>query len=74
MYNKTTVTQLGTCWVTIEHKNNRRPCQLFVVPGNAQALLGLPGTDMFRIININIDAIDAEVVKNKKCHTNMKDA
>ena len=27
---------------------------------------------MLKLININIDSIDAEVAKNEKCHTNMK--
>ena len=29
------------------------------------------GTDALSIININIDSVDAQVMKNKKCHTNM---
>ena len=72
MYNKTTITQLGTCQVVIKHKNNKKSCQFFVVPGDGQALLGLPDTDVLNIININIDSIDAEVVKNKECHVNTK--
>ena len=59
-YNKTTITQLGTYKVIIEHKNNRKRCQFFVVPGNGQALLGMLDTDAVQIININIDSIDAE--------------
>ena len=34
--------------------------------------MGLPDTDVFKIININIDSKEAEVAKNKECHTNMK--
>ena len=33
MYNKKKITQLGTCAVEIEHKNNKKRCKLFVVPG-----------------------------------------
>ena len=54
------ITQLGTCTVTIEHKNNRKKCKFFVVLGNGQALLGMPDTAALKIININIDSIDAE--------------
>ena len=45
MYNKTTITQLGTCKVVIECKSNMKTCQFFVVPSNGQALLGIPDTD-----------------------------
>ena len=74
MYNKTLITQLGTCKVVVEHKTNKNTCQFFVVPSNgqAQALLGILETDALSIININIDSVDAEVMKNKECHTNMK--
>ena len=50
-YNKTTITQLGTCKVIIEPKCNRKKCQFFVVPGNGQALLGMPDIDAVQIIN-----------------------
>ena len=43
-----------------------------MVPGNGQALLGLPDTEVPKLININIDSIDNEVAKNEECHTNMK--
>ena len=29
MYNKTTITQLGTCTVEVEHNNNRKKCRFF---------------------------------------------
>ena len=29
MYNKTTITQLGTCIVEVEHKNNKKKCRFF---------------------------------------------
>ena len=48
----------------IEHKNNRKKCQFFAVPGNGQALLGMPDTDALQIININIDSIDAQDMEN----------
>ena len=72
MYNKTTITQLGTCKVVVEHMNNKKTCQFFVVPGSGQALLSMPDTDVLNIININIDSIDAEVMKRKECHANIK--
>ena len=33
---------------------------IFVVPGNGQALLGMPDTDRLQIFNINTVSIDAE--------------
>ena len=65
MYNKTIITQLGICKVVVEHKNNKKTCQFFVVPSNGQALLGMPDTDMLYIININIDSVDAESQKRR---------
>ena len=32
-------------------------CKFFVVPGNGQALLGMPDIDMHNIIKINCDTI-----------------
>ena len=63
-YNKTTINQLGTCKVIIEHKNKRKRFQFSIVPGNGQALLGMLDTDALQIININIDSIDAAEVGN----------
>ena len=40
----------------------------FVVPGNGQALLGMPDTAALKLININIDSIQVEVVE---CKTNI---
>ena len=44
LYNKTFITQLGTCPVIINYKNNRKQCEFFVFLGNGQALLGMPDT------------------------------
>ena len=70
-YNKTVITQLGTCTVTINFKNIKKRCGFFVVPRNGQALLGMPYTAVLKIININIDSIQA--VK-EECNTNIGDA
>ena len=40
---------------------------VFVVPGNSQALLRIPDTAALKIINLNIDSIQAEVAE---CKTN----
>ena len=50
----------------VENKNNKKKCKFFVVPGNRQALLGLPDTDMLNIIKINIDLIGAEDARHSK--------
>ena len=40
----------------------------FVIPGNGQALLGMPDMAALNIINLNIDSVQAEVVE---CKTNI---
>ena len=70
MYNKTSITQLGTCKVTIEHKNNTKRCHFFVVPGNSQALLGMPDIDALQILTIKIDSIGAEDAGNTQNNIN----
>ena len=69
-YNKRPITQLGTCKVTIEHKNNRKKSQFFVVPGNGQALLGMLDTEALQINNININSIDTEDAGNSEQNIN----
>ena len=32
-------------------------CQFFIVPGNGQALLGMPDIDVLNIMNLNIKSI-----------------
>ena len=39
----------------------------FVVPGNGQALLGMPDTVLLNIINLNIDSTQKEI---RDCKTN----
>ena len=58
MYNRTVRTQLGTCMVIINHKDNKKKCEFFVVPGNGQALLSMPDTAALNKINVNIDSIE----------------
>ena len=43
---------------------------VFVVPRNGQALLGMPDTVALKIININIDSIQAA---KEECNTNIGD-
>ena len=74
MYNKTFITQLGMCTAIRTYQNNRKKCEFFVVPGNGQALLGMPDTAALNIINVNIDSIEAVVTQKEKCNTNISDA
>ena len=46
MHNQTTVTQLGMCKVKIEHINKENNCNFIAVPGNRQALLGMPDIEI----------------------------
>ena len=55
--------------VVIKLKNIKKRCVFFVVPGNSQALLRMPDTAALKLININIDSIQAEVVE---CKTNIE--
>ena len=58
----------------IEHKNNRKKCQLFVVPGNGQVILGMLDTDELQTININIDSIDADDMGDNQQYVNTSTA
>ena len=62
------------CAVSISYKNNRRKCEIFVVLGNGQTLLGMPDTKALYIINVNIDSIEAESTQRQNCNTNISDA
>ena len=45
-------------------------CKFFVVPGNEQALLGMPEIDTLNIININCNTIDTHGTDScDKCST-----
>ena len=73
-YNKTVITQLGTCVVIIDYKDNKKNCEFFVVLRNGQVLLGIPDIVALKIININIDSIEAASTWKENCNTNTGDA
>ena len=52
--------------VHIKCKNLKKRCIFFVVPGNGQALLGMPDMASLNIINLNIDSIQ---VVTPQCKT-----
>ena len=54
----------------IKFKNIKKSCVFFVVPGNGQVLLGMPDTAALKLINVNIDSIQAE---EAECKTNTGD-
>ena len=58
-HNETVITQLGTCTVMINFKNIKKRCVIFVVPRNGQVLLGMLDTAALKIIDMNIDPIQA---------------
>ena len=58
----------------MEHKNNKKKCKFFVVPGNGQMLLGIPELDVLKIIKINIYSISAEDIKDNRYCANMHTA
>ena len=53
-----TIAQLGTCKVTIEHKNNRKRCHFFVVPGDDQALMDMPPPNNKRELQVFLGIIN----------------
>ena len=73
-YNKIVITQLGTCMVFIDYKDNKKKCEFFVVPRNGQVLLGMPDTVALKIINVNIDSIEAASTQKENYNTNISDA
>ena len=73
-YNKTVITQLGTCMVVIKYKDNKKNCEFFVVCRNCQVLLGMPDTAALNIININNYSVEAASTQKKNCNTNIGNA
>ena len=59
-YNCTTVTQLGRCKEEIENNDTCKKYIFFVVPGNEEALLGMPDIELLNILNINCNTIGTE--------------
>ena len=57
--------QLGTCMVQIKLKNITKRCMFFVVPGNRQVLLGMSGSVVHNLINLNIDSIQTVAAEHK---------
>ena len=55
--------------VVIKSKNNKKWCIFFAVPGNGQALFRMPDTAALKLINVNIDSLQAEVAE---CKTNIE--
>ena len=43
------------------NSNSKKHCVFFVVLGNSQVLLGMPGTAALNILNLNIDSIQEQV-------------
>ena len=71
MYNRPTITQLGMCKVKLQYYNKQKNLQIFVVPGNGQALLVMPEIDILNNITINFNTIvTKETNKADKCSTN----
>ena len=68
-YKKTNITWLGMCTVVIKFRNIKKRCKYFVVSGNSQALLRMPDTAALKLININIDSLQVEIVE---CKTNIE--
>ena len=71
MYNHTTITQLGTCKVKMEHNNKQKICTLFVVPGNRQALLAMLDIEILNTVTTDCNTIGTkETDRDPTCYTN----
>ena len=71
MYNKTIITQLSMCVVTIKFKEIKKRCEFFVSSQKQPGMLGMPDTAALKIIDINIDSIQAE---KEECNANICNA
>ena len=67
-YNKSDIEQLGMCTVKLRHKDKSVKCRFFVVPGDGQALLGMPDIRLLSIIGITCCIID-ESCKSRKSYS-----
>ena len=71
MYDQTRITQLGTWKVARKHNNKQKLCDLFVVLGNGQAILGLQDIEVLNILTINCNAIGTkETDRDASCSIN----
>ena len=61
--------QLGICKVEIEPVINKKG-EFFVLPGNGQALLGIPDTDTLHVLTINCNTIDMQT-QNEQMNNKM---
>ena len=59
--------------VIIDYKDNKKNSEFFVVPRNGKALLGIPDTSALKIINVNIDFIEASCMQKENCNRNIGD-
>ena len=66
MYNQIMIMQLDICRVTLECKI----CNFFVVPGNGQALLGMPHMKLLNILMISCNAMVEREDRDMNCSTN----
>ena len=70
-YNSTTIIQLGR-YNKVKKHNREKLCIFFVVPGNGQALPGLPDFETLDILTTNCNIIDtkeADKAGNHKTNT-----
>ena len=60
--------------VIIDNKDNIKKCEFFVIPRNGQVLLGMPDTAALKIINVNIDSIEAANMQKENHNTKTGEA
>ena len=62
---------MGVCKVNIEHNNKQKMCKFSAVPGNGQALLGMPDIFTLNITLLTCNTTNTqETVRVNNCSTN----
>ena len=57
-YNKSSIKQLGTCWLTVQHGKQLCLCHFFVVPDYCHPILGLNDIHALNLISIHCHVTD----------------
>ena len=73
-YDSTTITQLGRCSVVTENNNKCKKCIFFVVPGDGDALLGMPYIELLNILQSNCNTLGTKKGEKGMNYKNKRNA
>ena len=57
--------QLGTCYLTLMHKEKENDCKFFIVQDSSLAVLGMPDIDNLDVLPINCETIGRKVASDE---------